>query len=94
MSAVIDLSRMQSSRGRLPFLLRGQDGRITRAKTRNDFERELDQIRATGSAQERPDSQLLAALACWRDFQYLHADCGTAMSDRRKLSLLTPAVHV
>jgi len=65
MSAVIDLSRMQSSRGRLPFLLRGQDGRITRAKTRNDFERELDQIRATGSAQERPDSQLLAALACW-----------------------------
>lgn len=43
--------------------------------TRDDFEHELDQIRATGSAQRRPDTELLAAVAAmYRDDFYRAAE--------------------
>jgi hypothetical protein len=72
---VIDQSRLQSLTGRLRFLLRSQDGEITRARSRHDVEQRLEQVRANGSSRERADVELLAAIAdLYKDDLYRAAE--------------------
>jgi MoaA/NifB/PqqE/SkfB family radical SAM enzyme len=72
---VIDQSRLQSLTGRLRFLMRSEDGQITRVRSRHDVEQRLEQIRANGSARERADIGLLAAIsALYKDDFYRAAE--------------------